>query len=171
MQAMHASTSGSACSSRVPARGSAPASTSTSSSRVCALAQRAWPDAARRSAWRGSRLNVAAAPAEVETVTPVFSTLPSPGTAGFNADYTTFAEEFRIRGSEAGPDQHANIISIANFLQVRAERWCVAQHTGRASSSAKARHHRSLGVRCPFVRAHHTAKRGLLTHYHQYLSY
>jgi hypothetical protein len=63
-------------------------------------------------------LNVAAAPAEVETVTPVFSTLPSPGTAGFNADYTTFAEEFRIRGSEAGPDQHANIISIANFLQV-----------------------------------------------------
>jgi hypothetical protein len=45
--------------------------------------------------------------------------LSAPKDARFNADCTVFIEEFRIRGNEAGPDQRANIITIANLLQVR----------------------------------------------------
>jgi hypothetical protein len=44
--------------------------------------------------------------------------LSAPKDARFNEDCTVFIEEFRIRGNEAGPDQRANIITIANLLQV-----------------------------------------------------
>lgn len=44
--------------------------------------------------------------------------LPAPEAAHFEDDGTAFVEEFRIRGNEAGPDQRANIITIANLLQV-----------------------------------------------------
>eukprot|EP00878_Enallax_costatus_P012245 GHUV01012788.1.p1 GENE.GHUV01012788.1~~GHUV01012788.1.p1 ORF type:complete len:128 (+),score=15.71 GHUV01012788.1:217-600(+) len=44
--------------------------------------------------------------------------LPAPNAARFEDDCTLFVEEFRIRGNEAGPDQRANIITIANLLQV-----------------------------------------------------
>jgi len=43
----------------------------------------------------------------------------SPVSSGsFRNDYTSFVEEHRIRGGECGPDQHANILTIANLLQV-----------------------------------------------------
>jgi fatty acyl-ACP thioesterase A len=51
-------------------------------------------------------------------VRPVHPVLPAPSEAHFEASNTVFVEEFRIRGNEAGPDQRANIITIANLLQV-----------------------------------------------------
>lgn len=51
--------------------------------------------------------------------TVAHSTLPAPQGAHFEENSTVFVEEFRIRGNEAGPDQRANIITIANLLQVR----------------------------------------------------
>jgi hypothetical protein len=72
---------------------------------------------------RGAAATAAAtqveAPATAEVVEPVFPVLPPPGSAHFEHDNTVFVEEFRIRGNEAGPDQRANIITIANLLQVR----------------------------------------------------
>lgn len=50
--------------------------------------------------------------------TVAHSTLLAPEAAHFEDDSTVFVEEFRIRGNEAGPDQRANIITIANLLQV-----------------------------------------------------
>lgn len=44
--------------------------------------------------------------------------LPAPKDAHFEENRTIFVEEFRIRGNEAGPDQRANIITMANLLQV-----------------------------------------------------
>jgi fatty acyl-ACP thioesterase A len=65
------------------------------------------------------RAAVAADTAEVTAVVhPVYPRLPAPEAAHFEADNTVFVEEFRIRGNEAGPDQRANIITIANLLQV-----------------------------------------------------
>eukprot|EP00775_Hariotina_reticulata_P013323 gene13323-13452_t len=43
--------------------------------------------------------------------------LPAPKDAHFEENRTIFVEEFRIRGNEAGPDQRANIITMANLLQ------------------------------------------------------
>ncbi|KAF6251288.1 acyl-ACP thioesterase-domain-containing protein [Scenedesmus sp. NREL 46B-D3] len=43
--------------------------------------------------------------------------LSAPKEACFNEDCTVFIEEFRIRGNEAGPDQRANIITIANLFR------------------------------------------------------
>jgi hypothetical protein len=67
----------------------------------------------------------AAVAADTEEVTavvhPVYPRLPAPEAAHFEADNTIFVEEFRIRGNEAGPDQRANIITIANLLQVCTE--------------------------------------------------
>lgn len=61
----------------------------------------------------------AAAPQQAEEVVhPVHPVLPAPSQAHFEAGNTVFVEEFRIRGNEAGPDQKANIITIANMLQV-----------------------------------------------------
>lgn len=61
----------------------------------------------------------AAAPQQAEeAVHPVHPVLPAPSQAHFEAGNTVFVEEFRIRGNEAGPDQKANIITIANMLQV-----------------------------------------------------
>jgi len=65
----------------------------------------------------------AAVASEAETqvsavVHPVHPVLPAPREAHFEHDNTVFVEEFRIRGNEAGPDQRANIITIANLLQV-----------------------------------------------------
>ena len=59
------------------------------------------------------------------------------GAPHFEGANTVFVEEFRIRGNEAGPEQRANIVTIANLLQVRgsgtaarscARRWLVAPH-------------------------------------------
>lgn len=59
------------------------------------------------------------AEAEVAAVVrPVHPVLPALTEAHFEASNTVFVEEFRIRGNEAGPDQRANIITIANLLQV-----------------------------------------------------
>jgi hypothetical protein len=44
--------------------------------------------------------------------------LLAPKDAHFEENRTVFVEEFRIRGNEAGPDQRANITTIANLLQV-----------------------------------------------------
>ncbi len=44
--------------------------------------------------------------------------LPAPDTGRCVNNYTSFTEQFRIRGYEAGPDQRANIITMANLLQV-----------------------------------------------------
>lgn len=65
----------------------------------------------------------AAVASEAETqvsavVHPVHPVLPAPREAHFEHDNTVFVEDFRIRGNEAGPDQRANIITIANLLQV-----------------------------------------------------
>lgn len=43
--------------------------------------------------------------------------LPSPDTGRCVNNYTSFTEQYRIRGYEAGPDQRANIITMANLLQ------------------------------------------------------
>eukprot|EP00879_Flechtneria_rotunda_P001457 GHRR01001611.1.p1 GENE.GHRR01001611.1~~GHRR01001611.1.p1 ORF type:complete len:446 (+),score=123.10 GHRR01001611.1:244-1581(+) len=59
--------------------------------------------------------------------------LPAPKDAHFTENRTVFAEEFRIRGNEAGPDQRANIITIANLLQEIGGNHGVAMW-GRASS-------------------------------------
>lgn len=65
------------------------------------------------------------AAAEAPITPPVAqSILPAPMDAHFEQNSTVFVEEFRIRGNEAGPDQRANIITIANLLQVR------KQHSG-----------------------------------------
>jgi hypothetical protein len=61
----------------------------------------------------------------------VYPVLPAPNAAHFEADNTIFLEEFRIRGNEAGPDQRANIITIANLLQV-----CASRSTGTSSTAA-----------------------------------
>lgn len=52
-----------------------------------------------------------------QIVQPVYPVLPAGEEAHFEACNTVFVEEFKIRGSEAGPDQRANIITIANLLQ------------------------------------------------------
>jgi hypothetical protein len=64
--------------------------------------------------------SVAAAAAEASVAAPAVAhrVLTAPKDARFNGDCTVFIEEFRIRGNEAGPDQRANIITIANLLQV-----------------------------------------------------
>lgn len=63
--------------------------------------------------------------------------LAAAGAPHFEGANTVFVEEFRIRGNEAGPEQRANIVTIANLLQVRgsgtaarscARRWLVAPH-------------------------------------------
>ncbi|WIA17235.1 hypothetical protein OEZ85_014109 [Tetradesmus obliquus] len=63
--------------------------------------------------------SVAAAAAEASVAPPAVAhrVLLAPKDARFNEDCTVFIEEFRIRGNEAGPDQRANIITIANLLQ------------------------------------------------------
>ncbi|GBF96834.1 oleoyl-acyl carrier thioesterase chloroplastic-like [Raphidocelis subcapitata] len=43
--------------------------------------------------------------------------LHTPHPSKFVDNNTSFVEEFRIRGNECGPDQRANIITIANLLQ------------------------------------------------------
>lgn len=65
-----------------------------------------------------SRASVATEPV-LAPATVAHVALPAPEPARFEHDSTVFAEEFRIRGNEAGPDQRANIITIANLLQVR----------------------------------------------------
>lgn len=64
------------------------------------------------------KLNASAAvePATVPTVALDSMRAPEPG--HFVDNYTAFREQHRIRGYEAGPDQKANIITIANLLQV-----------------------------------------------------
>ncbi|WIA37458.1 hypothetical protein OEZ86_014375 [Tetradesmus obliquus] len=59
----------------------------------------------------------AAAEASVAPPAVAHRVLLAPKDARFNEDCTVFIEEFRIRGNEAGPDQRANIITIANLLQ------------------------------------------------------
>lgn len=43
--------------------------------------------------------------------------LHTPHPSKFVNKNTSFIEEFRIRGNECGPDQHANMITMANLLQ------------------------------------------------------
>jgi hypothetical protein len=71
--------------------------------------------------------------APVVALDPVHACLPSPQPAHFEQHNTVFVEEFRIRGNEAGPDQRANIITIANLLQVRvgASAWARLVHADR----------------------------------------
>jgi fatty acyl-ACP thioesterase A len=64
----------------------------------------------------------------------VYPVLPAPDAAHFEADNTIFVEEFRIRGNEAGPDQRANIITIANLLQV-----CVSSSTSSTAAASRIR--------------------------------
>ncbi len=44
--------------------------------------------------------------------------LPAPASGKFMPEFTSFSEEHRIRGYEAGPDQRATIVAMANLLQV-----------------------------------------------------
>lgn len=86
----------------------------------------------------------AAAPQQAEEVVhPVHPVLPAPSQAHFEAGNTVFVEEFRIRGNEAGPDQKANIITIANMLQVGW--WREQQHHQRRWT----RQDWALPVTCP----------------------
>lgn len=52
---------------------------------------------------------------------PVHAELgPAPGPSRLVKGDTAYEEEHRVRGSEAGPDQKATILTVANLMQVRA---------------------------------------------------
>jgi hypothetical protein len=90
----------------------------------------------------------------------VHTSLPCPAPAHFELNNTVFVEEFRIRGNEAGPDQRANIITIANLLQVGAllrvcacvvRWWCVCVCFGGVGGQVGVTHHTAnarVGGRC-----------------------
>ena len=44
---------------------------------------------------------------------------PAPAPGQFAPDKLRFSEEHRIRGYEVAPDQRANVVTVANLLQVR----------------------------------------------------
>lgn len=80
------------------------------------------------------RLHASVAAAEADTL-PTVACPVMPGTepSRFVNNSTAFVEQLRIRGYEAGPDQRANIVTIANLLQVGAEVTVRALQAGSAS--------------------------------------
>jgi hypothetical protein len=85
---------------------------------------------------RRSRLHSAPPNSEMEVTADdveVFEDyFPPLATARFIRDKTAFAEEYRIMGHEAGPDQRATVATVANLLQVNPLHH--RQHTTRGRS-------------------------------------
>lgn len=67
---------------------------------------------------RAARVCPRASATEERTYSVAMPELPAPASGTFTPGWTSFVEEHRVRGYEAGPDQGATIVSVANLLQV-----------------------------------------------------